>query len=167
MKAMGCRKVRNLFPELNGNRKTKEVTGEARQAAQVHLEHCARCAEEYRVYSLSQTVLDLAASPEIIEPDKDFYVALRARIARGQTLPGLTRVNGEEPWTAILWLTARQMIPAMALLLLLMLGATLLWSQPAKTEHGATARIDVSEPTADDVIDSTFIVAEERLQNGK
>ena len=34
-------------------------------------------------------------------------------------------------------------------------------------ERSTTARIEVSEPTADDVIDSSFIIAEERLQNGK
>jgi hypothetical protein len=156
-----------MFPVLNGNHETINASNEARKAAQLHIESCARCAEDFRVFSLSQTVLDLAASPEIIEPDKDFYVALRARIARGQEIPAFRQSGNDESWSAILWLTARQMIPAMALLLLLMLGATLLWNQPTKPEHGTTARIDVTEPTADDVIDSTFIVAEERIQNGK
>ncbi len=164
---MGCRKTRKMFPLLSENDQSNNLTQEARQAAQIHLESCGRCAEEYRVFSLSQTVLDLAGSPEIIEPDKEFFVALRARIARGQESPALVQPNTEESWTGVLWQTARQMIPAMALLLLLMIGATLLWNQPTKTEHGTTARIDVTEPTADDVIDSSFIVAEERLQNGK
>lgn len=164
---MGCSKTRKMFSLLNERHPASEITNEARQAAQIHLQSCARCAEEYRVFSLSQTVLDLAASPELIEPGKEFFVALRARIARGQENPALVQTNGDESWTAVLWLTARQMIPAMALLLLLIIGATMLWNQPAQTERGNTARIDVTEPTADDVIDSTFIVAEERLHNGK
>jgi hypothetical protein len=164
---MGCRKTRKMFSLLNANHLANEGTNEACKAAQAHLESCARCTEDYRVFSLSQTVLDLAASPERVEPDKEFFVALRARIARGEDNPALVQTNNEESWSAVLWLTARQMLPAMALLLLLMIGATLLWSQPTQTEKGPTARIDVNEPTADDVIDSSFIVAEERLQNGK
>ncbi len=164
---MGCRKSRKMFSVLTENHPANEITNEAHKAAQLHLEGCARCAEDFRVFSLSQTVLELAASPEIIEPDKEFFVALRARIARGQDNLTIVQTTGDDSWTAVLWLTARQMLPAMALLLLLMIGATLLWSQPAPAERGNTARIDVTEPTADDVIDSTFIVAEERLQHGK
>ncbi|MEW6127640.1 MAG: hypothetical protein AB1757_11440 [Acidobacteriota bacterium] len=164
---MGCRKVRKAFPALSGNAKAQNLGSDERRALQGHLETCSACAAEYRLFSLSQTVLDLTALPEVIEPDKDFMAALRARIARGPESFGLPQIGADESMATMLWLTARQMFPAMALLLLLIIGATLLWSHPASTEKGTAARIEIAEPSADDVIDSTFIVAEERLNHGK
>jgi hypothetical protein len=70
-----------------------------------------------------------------------------------------------------LLLTARQLIPAMAVLLLLIVGATLLWNQaPADTNQAAVRprervvfsdMYDYPAPTRDDVLE-TLVAAEEK-----
>jgi hypothetical protein len=124
------------------------------------------------LFNLQRRALDLAASPEQVVPDKDFFRALRARIARG---PELSPTRAEESWAAALLLTARQLVPAMAVLLLVILGATLLWNQPRSATTEASLRprervvfsdiYDYPAPTRDDVLET--LVAVEEKQNGK
>jgi hypothetical protein len=105
-------------------------------------------------------------------PDKDFFRGLRARIARG---PELSPARAEESWAAALLSTARQLVPAMAVLLLVILGATLLWNQPRPDTSEAALRprervvfsdiYDYPAPTRDDVLET--LVAVEEKQNGK
>ena len=118
-----------------------------------------------------------AAHPEVVIPGEDFFKAVRARVARGPRASAVERAD--ETWSAALLLTARQLIPAMAMLLLLIIGATFAWnSAPAKVIP-ATAQnqiprrerillndvYDVPAPTADDVLET--LVAVEEKENGK
>jgi len=158
---IGCRHARKRFAKADGD-----------LALERHLQNCERCAFEYRLFDLQRLTLELAASPEPVVPDKDFFRGLRARIARG---PELSPARAEESWAAALLLTARQLVPAMAVLLLVILGATLLWNQPRPDTSEAALRprervvfsdiYDYPAPTRDDVLET--LVAVEEKQNGK
>jgi hypothetical protein len=138
-----------------------------------HLIDCARCARDYRIFLLSRTVLDAAGLKESIELDKTYFAALRAKIARGPET-GRTSEAGDESWAVVLLLASRQLIPAMGMLLLLILGATLLLD-PRSTGNGGSAvrpsdRVMLGDlyeyrPTPDDVLET--LVAVEDKENGK
>jgi hypothetical protein len=171
MKKMGCRTARRGVRLGAEARTVRERAAVEREAIEHHIAGCSRCATEFRVFNLGKTVLDSMASDETIVPDDEFFVALRARIARGpQTSP--------ESSATLMWVTARQLIPAMAMLLMLILGATLLWG----TSNGQRSaqqnawippsdRLLLNEvyeypaPTTDDVIET--LVAVEENTNGK
>ena len=164
LKKMACREARKSFTSL-AERPTDSSDDSSRDAVRQHVGGCARCAAEYRLVSLQRTVLDLAAAPAPMAPDQDFFVALRARIARGPESLAVPAASGDEFWTNALWATARQLIPAMAMLLLLILGATFMWSNSAPNQDPSLeAQYGVRGMTADDMLDS--LVAEERL-NGR
>ena len=152
-----------------------------RAATERHLQTCKRCALEYRLFTLGRTTLNAAASNETITPGEDFFKALRARIARGEEQ---VRERADDSWAAALLLTARQMIPAMAMLLLLIIGATVLWnSAPSKWNDSPSSGGQMAEgvprkdrivfndmydypaPTAEDVLET--LVAVEDKKNGK
>ncbi len=158
---ISCRKARRSF--------TSEDDGVKR-----HIKACERCAKEYRLLALTRTALDLAASPEEVRPDEAFFVALRARIARGPERTLQPAVD--ESWSAALWLTARQLIPAMTILLILIIGATVFFNNSASgIDSTATIRprdrvvfndiYDYPAPTLDDVL-QTMVAVEER-ENGR
>lgn len=154
---LNCKQARKLFAPL-----TKDQVSEVeQQLVAQHIESCPRCADEQRLTALYHTTLKLSGSPEVITPDEEFFIALRARIARGAEQFAPTPVAVEESWAAALLLTARQLIPAMALLLLLIFGATVLWSNSSRSS-GQSAQSQISEPTPYDSIDLSVIVAEER-----
>jgi len=121
------------------------------------------------LFALHRATLDAAASAEPVTPNEQFFRALRARIARGPALSPSRRA--EESWTAALLLTARQLVPAMAVLLLLIIGATLLWNQPLSDTSQAAVRprervvfsdiYDYPAPTRDDVLE-TLVAVEEK-----
>ena len=173
-----CRQARKRFDALDEhNAALTELSVTERAATNRHVQTCSRCALEYRLFVLQRAALDAAAAPEQITPDEDFYRSLRARIARGPD-PTFARTQ-DESWTAALFITARQLVPAMAVLVLLMLGATLLWNQaPVDTNqrtNQAAVRprervifpemYDYPEPTRDDVLET--LVAVEEKENGK
>lgn len=177
-----CRQARRSFPALiEGGRVVpirEKLSVTERAATQRHLQTCERCAGEYRLFALSRAAMDQAAVAEVITPDEDFFKALRARIARGPEHANIERVD--ESWAAALLLTARQLIPAMAMLLLIIIGATLVWnvaeSSPNKKPTASNQiprreRIvfndvyDVPAPTADDVLET--LVAVEEKENAK
>jgi predicted anti-sigma-YlaC factor YlaD len=151
-----CRQARKRFDSLD-------------ESITAHLQTCSRCAFEYRLVALQRATLDAAASPEPVTPDEQFFRALRARIARGPELSPFR--PAEESWTAALLLTARQLVPAMAVLLLLIIGATLLWNQPLSDSSQAAMRprervvfpdiYDYPAPTRDDVLE-TLVAVEEK-----
>ncbi|HSB09459.1 MAG TPA: hypothetical protein VLM38_08080 [Blastocatellia bacterium] len=164
---MTCRETRKRFATLDG--RGTNVSSQERAAAERHVDTCSRCATEYRLFALQRAALDAAAAPEPIAPDEDFFKALRARIARGpDPVPSRT---SDESWTGALLLTARQLIPAMAVLLLLMAGATLFWNQRPTGVDQAALRprdrvvfsdiYDYPPPTADDVLE-TLVAIEEK-----
>lgn len=155
-------------------RKARRSFGSEDESVKRHIEACERCAKEYRLLALTRTALDLAASPEEIRPDEDFFVALRARIARGPEKAAQPAVD--ESWSAALWLTARQLIPAMAILLMLIIGATLFLNGSTQSiDPTATIRprdrvvfndiYDYPEPTPGDVLQT--LVAVEESENGR
>lgn len=172
-----CRQARKQFGALDERARAStsmSVTGRA--ATNRHVQTCSRCALEYRLFVLQRAAFDAAAASEPITPDEDFFRALRARIARGPALS--TSRRADESWAAALLVTARQLVPVMAVLLLLMVGATLLWNQPSPdTNQVSQAAVrprervvfpdmyDYPEPTRDDVLET--LVAVEEKENGK
>lgn len=169
---LSCREVRKRFALLHESattpvRKKPGVT--KREGVEAHLGKCTRCAFEYRLFALQHATLDAAATAEPVRPDEQFFTALRARIARGPVALPVRR--GEESWTAALLLTARQLVPAMAVLLLMIIGATLLWNQPLSDGSQAAMRprervvfsdiYDYPAPTRDDVLE-TLVAIEEK-----
>ncbi|HKY06310.1 MAG TPA: hypothetical protein VJQ56_15550 [Blastocatellia bacterium] len=137
-----------------------------------HIEGCSRCARDYRLTRLTRAVLDNAAAAEPVRPDTDFFVALRARIERGPAVGANARLDSaDDGWAAVLMLTTRQLIPVMALLLLIIIGATFFWgNSPAAPGQVATVprervlfsdMYDYPEPTSDDVL-QTLVMLEEK-----
>jgi anti-sigma factor RsiW len=173
-----CRVARGRFPALlaaEDERATalrSSLSAAEREAAKRHLQACEECATEYRLMALSRAVMDAAATVEPVAPDEDFFKAVRARIARGEASAAPTE-RPEESWAAALLLTARQLIPVMALLLLLIIGATFLWNSasqknvvPVQATNNTLPRLfDDPAPSADDALDS-FMAVEEK-KNGK
>ena len=171
-----CRFVRRQFSVLF-DEAAREADTAGTAVLKSHLEACPGCGAEYRLYRLGRAALNAAGASETITPQNDFFVALRARIARGPgKQPAVNPIgfNGDESWAAALLLTARQLIPAMAMLLALIIGATLIWgNQPQNPGSQAmlpSERIvlgDVYEyrPTADDVLET--LVAVEDRENGR
>jgi anti-sigma factor RsiW len=172
-----CRQARKHFAVLNDDaRASTSLSITERTAATRHLQTCARCALEYRLYALQMSTLDAAAA-DPIAPDEDFFRGVRARIARGPEVSPARPTD--ESWAAALLATARQLVPAMAVLLLLMLGATLLWNRPTTETGQLTSQAavrprervvfpdmyDYPEPTRDDVLET--LVAIEEKENGK
>jgi len=157
---IGCGRARRSFiPLLDGVAASAEA-----DSARRHLELCARCASEYRIAALSRATLDAAAASEPVGPDGAFFNALRARIARGPD--ERSGEAADESWAAALLLTARQLIPVMAVLLLLIIGATLIWNRPNVRESAQRAdAYELPEPAPDDNLDS--IVALEDRRNGR
>src|ERR1051325_7990003 len=135
---LSCNEARQRFASLIQKQGDEAFLTRDGEAVASHLKGCRRCSQEYRLRSLTRLALDLTASPEAIEPGKEFFVQLRARIARGPEAPA--RYQAEESWSATLWLTARQMMPALAMLLLLIIGATILWSRSSATDRSGEAQ---------------------------
>lgn len=173
-----CRQARKRFAALDErDAASTDLSVTERAATNRHVQTCSRCALEYRLFVLQRTTLDAAAVAEPITPDEDFFRALRARIARGPAASASR--SQDESWAAALLVTARQLIPAMAVLLLVMVGATLLWDQAAPEINQVTSQAavrarervvfpdmyDYPEPTRDDVLET--LVAVEEKENGK
>ncbi|HEU4387029.1 MAG TPA: hypothetical protein VFV34_04485 [Blastocatellia bacterium] len=147
---------------------------DVRNAVNNHVASCAACAFENRISRLERTVLDLAGAAQQITPDEAFFNGLRARIARGEN-GSQSRSRADQTWTMLMWVTARQVLPAMAILLLLIVGATLMWGTGNGQEQLTTYRpmdkiivlpeSDGYQPTADDVLES--LVAVEENGNGR
>jgi len=172
-----CRVVRRRLPALLTARDARVVpirqalSVTERAATERHLQTCGHCAMEYRLLSLSRAAMDGAAAPEPIVPDEDFFKAVRARIHRGEASEASIE-RADESWATALFVTARQLIPAMALLLLLIISATFLWrSAPQKDNRALESRnalprlYDDPAPSADDALDSLMAVEEKK--NGK
>lgn len=165
MNTMGCRQTRKKLGLLTGGLASD---AESRRAVELHVMNCPHCREELRLSALARSVLDAAASDEAVSPGEDFYRILRARIARGPEI-------APESSATLVWVTARQLIPAMTMLLMLIIGATLLWGQQApRAQNGwvpPSDRLLLNEvydyptPTSDDVLET--LIAVEDNTNGK
>ena len=167
---MVCRQAQERFAALeqrSGAAVNMSVT--ERAATEHHLQNCSRCELEYRLFALQRATLDAAATPQPITPDEHFFRALRARIARGPELSPSR--PADESWASALLLTARQLVPAMAVLLLVIIGATLFWNQRPSDTSQAVVRprervmfsdmYDYPAPTRDDVLE-TLVAVEEK-----
>jgi hypothetical protein len=169
-----CREARKRFAAFESD-SPGALTGEGRAIMSRHLEDCRKCAREFRLYSLARATLDAAANTEKIVVDEPYLRALRARINRGPVQP--RHRPSEESWAGALLVTARQLIPAMAMLLLLIIGATLFWSaeRPQRQDQQLALRprervmfsdmYEYPAPTRDDVLET--LVAPEEKENGK
>ena len=166
---IACRQAQKRFASLAGRLAgAVKLSVTDRAATEHHVQTCSRCAMEYRLFTLQIATLDSAAA-ENITPDEHFYKALRARIARGPA--PLPSRSADESWAAALLVTARQLFPAMAVLLLLMIGATFLWNQQSSDTSQASMRprervvfsdiYDYPAPTRDDVLE-TLVAVEEK-----
>ena len=168
---IGCRNARKLF----------SATGDERAEVERHIETCERCARDYRVFALTRALLNASGSPEPVAPEEDFFVALRARLERGPEarVSRQSAISAADPWASMLMAAARQLIPAMAMFLILIIGATLLWDTAPPpgpgSATGPTVRpsevvifsdvYDLARPTTDDVLE-TMVAVEER-NNGR
>ncbi len=173
---VACRQARKRFPGVDESGAAREqLTADERAAIEHHLRECATCAREYRIFALTRVTLDAAATTEPMTVDDAFLRRLRARINRGADASPLWQ-QAAEPWAAALLATARQLIPVMAVLILLIIGATYMWSGevPAGTDRVAlrprervmfSDMYDYPAPTRDDVLE-TLVAAEEK-ENGK
>jgi hypothetical protein len=170
---MKCRDVRREFALVDQNRRQQSPEALAR-AVEQHLSECTACAHEYRLYSLSRNVIELSASEKPVSPNTEWFAGLKAAIARQSDAAG-TRSLIQDSWTALVWITAKQLIPIMAAVVVIILGASLLWRtnpvSPDRSGIRASDRFVLSgrvyeypKPTADDVIE-TLVAVEEK--NGK
>ena len=172
---IACRGARKRFPAFDEHATPREPLPAAeRQAIEQHLSGCPKCAREYQIFVLTRAALDAAAASEPFIADDNFFRSLWARIERGVEQPKWR--PAEESWAAALMLTARQLIPVMAMLLLLIIGATYVWSAEIRTGGDQVGlrpgervmfgdMYDYPAPTRDDVLE-TLVTAEEK-QNGK
>ena len=169
-KTLKCGDARKWFRAVEQGKAPDDV----REAVRRHVAVCGRCAVEHRLNQLEQTVLDLAGAAQQLTPDEEFFKGLRARIARGDSSVE-TRSGADQTWTGLMWVTARQVLPAMAILLLLIVGATLMWGSDGPVEEAQYRRpidrlivLPESEnyqPSTDDVVES--LVAIEEYANGR
>jgi hypothetical protein len=174
---MNCRSARKYFGVLADSEIAdpgmEKLSDAERTEIYRHIETCSRCDEEYKLVFLSRAALDLASSPEPVRPTEDFFKGLRARIERGPQPAIQPQSIGDESWAAALFLTARQLIPVMAVLLVVIIGATLIWKSAPK-EHIQTVSefrprdkvifndiYEFPEPTRDDVLE-TLVAVEEK-----
>jgi len=172
---IACRQARKRFPAFDKTSTARETLAAGERATiERHLQDCAKCKREYQIFALTRAALDGAAATEPMTADDAFLRGLRARINRGPEPPKSR--PAEETWAAALLLTARQLIPAMAMLLLLIIGATFVWSTNVTQGNDRVAlrpgervmfsdMYDYPAPTRDDVLE-TLVAAEEK-ENGK
>ncbi len=182
---ISCRNARKLF-SATGHESAEE---ERNLYVERHIETCERCARDYRIFALTRTLLRQSGVAESVAPGEDFFVALRARLERGPESQQVKKeifmsrqptTSAVDPWASMLTAAARQLIPAMAMFLILIIGATLLWkAAPPNTNDIATRptvrpseRVIFSDvydlgrpPTTDDVLE-TLVAVEERT-NGR
>lgn len=169
-----CGECRRLFREPGAGRFGLPAR-EPAHSVNAHLESCERCREEYRVHRLGLGIIKLSGMPEPVSPSPEWFIGLNAALLRESRT--FRNRSGESSWQAMVWLTARQLVPIMGLMLLLIVGATLLWGGSTARTHGqdrnsvrASERVlfnDVYEypqPTTDDVL-QTLVAVEDR-KNG-
>lgn len=159
---LNCRRARALIA-------SRDISQSERAALELHLERCNRCAREKLIASLSRAALEAFDPPA---PSEEFFARLRAAIA----FQAARGPQGEQAdhWTALIWVTARQLIPALAALLLLIFGVTWLWSNQPEGRDRIAVRpservlfgpeYDYPQPTHDDVLET--LVAVEEKGNG-
>jgi hypothetical protein len=156
---LNCRKARALIA-------ARDITRAERAALELHLESCRRCARERLITSLSRAVLESFDRPA---PSQEFFARLRAAIALQKA--HRPQDGSADQWTALVWVTARQLIPALAALLLLIFVVSWLWSNQPEGRPQMAVRpservifgpeYDYPQPTHDDVLE-TLVAVEER-----
>jgi hypothetical protein len=179
---MKCRDVRKEFLLLNSTPSAPRADnpagslsdGRTKSALEQHLALCLDCAREYRIFSLGRAVVGLSGTSEQIQPDKEWFASLKAKVARQADL-ARQRSGIEISFPLLVWITAKQLIPIMAAMVAIILGASLLWrNSPRQPELSAARASDrfvfnevyeYPQPTTDDVIQT--LVAVEDKQNGK
>jgi len=130
---------------------------------------CARCQAEARIDRFYRFILAGDREAGATEaPDETWFKGLRARIERE-----ITAVSGspEDSFARVVSLVARQMVPVMVALVLLIVGATLFWNARPGQGTGSTDPVlmnqvvEYPQPTTDDVL-GTLLAVEDK-KNGK
>ena len=172
-----CREARAGLRSMISSGVISSANLEANIEFDRHLDECASCTAEYEMLQLERAVLDASAAVEPVEPGPEFFAALRARIQREAEGTAAGRYATEDAWANIVWLTARQLVPTMAVLLILIVGATLILSSRNNSPTGTAMMVrpservlfhdiyDTPQPTTDDVLET--LVAVEDKDNGK
>jgi hypothetical protein len=156
-----CRQAQRLFPAVAAGHASPADSQRVNQ----HVQSCGKCEDEYRLAELSLVAMNGAAAAEPILPDSYFFKSLRARIERGPDIRPVE--SGDESWAAALLMTARQLLPALAVLLLLIIGATMFWNTTHRTEIAARQdAYELQEPRPDDSLES-LVAAEEDRRYGR
>jgi hypothetical protein len=177
----GGKRIR-FEPELTCRQARKQIRAQGRLRPQggiaetgdlgltAHLSHCDRCEAEARINRLYRAIVCGDARPAGAEdvPDATWFRGLMARIER-EGLP--SPQVAEDSFAGIVWLAARQMVPAMVALVLLIVGATLFWNRAPNIQPGTNDPVlmnqvvEYPQPTSDDVL-GTLLAVEDK-KNGK
>ena len=170
---LSCREARAGFRSMTQSPAAPRSNGSHLEIER-HVDDCSPCAAEYGLFEMEQAVLDASAAAVPVEPDQAFFAALRARIHR-EAETGGAGCYAQDAWANMVWVTARQLIPTMAVLLILIIGATLIWGGRDDSYQEAVIRpservlfhdiYDTPQPTRDDVLE--MLVAVEEKDNGK
>ena len=167
-----CRQARRQIRAQASLRSQGASGDEGNSLLRSHLLGCARCEAEAGFNRLYRNILEATrpANPGQPEagPDTAWFRVLRARIER-EGVPN--SLAGEDSWAAIVWVAARQMVPVMAALVLLIVGATLFWNRAQGLPTGnndpvlMNQVVEYPQPTTDDVLGT--LLAVEDTKNGK
>ena len=167
---VNCREARKQFSVLA--RGGFRLTDEDGQGTPVenHIRSCSKCLDEYQLLALELTVVDLFGAAVTFQPEESFYYAVQNRIRREEYKASLPSMD---PWPTLLWGSAKQLIPAVSMLLLLIIGATLFWRTSSSNGNDQATNIEwsnliageqyeLSQPSLYDVAGTTA----EKEENG-
>jgi len=175
---LNCRQARQLI-RAEGAQNFQAATRELRpenpkgnygdSGLKAHLLRCPTCQAEARIDSFYRLILTGYPEAAAAEPPDEFWFrGLRARIER-EGSPKSTGV--EDSFARTVSLVARQMVPEMVALVLLIVGATLFWNSRPGQGPGSTDPVlmnqvvEYPQPTTDDVL-GTLLAVEDK-KNGK
>jgi hypothetical protein len=164
-----CRQARKLIRGQGWFHPQSAIPEDSDSRLRSHLSRCARCEGEARVQRLYRVILtgDSGTVGTAYAPDAAWFRGLSARIERENSPKSLAP---EDSFAAIVSLVARQMVPVMVALILLIVGATLFWTRAPVGQVNnypvlMNQVVEYPQPTSDDVL-GTLLAVEDK-KNGK
>jgi hypothetical protein len=146
-KKMNCHKVKILLGQfLEG-----ELSGSIKEKVETHLKTCTNCQREKELFSKTWQMLDSYVTPKL---RNDFTTSLMERIHSEQTR--IVKVVYRYPQFS-LWFNPRRLVPALALLLIVVLTSFLLWRKPPSEERMAKITPSPSQEVIAPVTDEEII----------
>lgn len=171
--SMKCREAQKAFVVLDRTRQSESDSRDLLvEQVERHLSECGDCATEYRIQRLGKAVLRLAGAEPAQGPDREWFAVLKAKIAQ-QSDAVAPRVASEDSLPGLVWITAKQLIPIMTAVMVIILGVSLFWRTTVAPQDTGQASdrflfspqvYEYPQPTRDDVID-TLVAVEDR--NGR